>query len=449
MDARKDLKKDGSVDQARDESMQNQRNRYWRNYWLEKANKIYNGDVTQDGQFLTLTEELRKLKSHDHLCLIYESTEEWRTAIIPFIKIGLEKGERCIYVADTHAAHEICTYLDREGVDAKSFETTGQLLILNQKDAYTKGGCFDPDRMISLLTDETKKALASGYSALRVSDEMSWVLRGNPGSEKVIEYEAKLNNFLPKYPCLTICQYDRRKFSPEIIKAVIMTHPLVVLHGNIYSNFYYIPPEKFLSEERANYEVEQWLRNIKQGAERNEQLAHLATHDLLTDLPNRLLFSDRLRLALAHAERHQEKLAVMMLDLDNFKEVDDRLGHSVGDKVLQNVAHRLQASLRKSDTVARIGGDEFLITLSRIEKEEDVVKAAEKILLHIFTKPFEIEGHEIVATISIGFSIYPADASDVDTLLRYADIAMYQVKKCGRNNCQRYHSSMLPNKLLE
>jgi PAS domain S-box-containing protein len=118
--------------------------------------------------------------------------------------------------------------------------------------------------MIALLISETEKAIADGYQALRVTGEMTWVLRGYPGSEKLLEYEAKLNSdFFPKYPCLAICQYDRLKFDPEVIKGVIMTHPLVVRGNRIYRNFYYIAPGEFLKEKRAEMEVKQWLDNIE------------------------------------------------------------------------------------------------------------------------------------------------------------------------------------------
>jgi len=126
-------------------------------------------------------------------------------------------------------------------------------------------GTFDPDRMIALLISETEKALSEGYPALRVTGEMTWVLGGLPGSDRLLEYEARLNTeVFPKYPCLAICQYERAKFDPAIIKGVIMTHPLVVVSNRIYRNFYYIPPEKFLRTKRDEAEVGSWLENLHQ-----------------------------------------------------------------------------------------------------------------------------------------------------------------------------------------
>ena len=156
----------------------------------------------------TLAVALEELQPHDHLCLIYETHEEWRDAIIPFIMLGLAKGEKCAYIVDARTADEIRGYLREEGVDVAAAESSGQLTIIDQADAYTREGAFDPDRMITLLIEETTRALAEGYPALRVTGEMTWVLRGVPGSERLIEYEAKLNrDFFPRYPCVAICQY--------------------------------------------------------------------------------------------------------------------------------------------------------------------------------------------------------------------------------------------------
>jgi PAS domain S-box-containing protein len=212
----------------------------------------------------TLAVALEELQPHDHLCLIYETHDEWRDTVIPFITLGLAKGEKCAYIVDARTADEIRGYLQKEDVEVSAAESSGQLTIIDQADAYTREGVFDPDRMIALLVEETTKALAEGYPALRATGEMTWVLRGVPGSERLIEYEAKLNrDFFPHYPCVAICQYDRQKFDPEVIKGVVMTHPLLVRGNHIYHDFYYIPPEEFLSGKRSESEVEQWLVNIE------------------------------------------------------------------------------------------------------------------------------------------------------------------------------------------
>jgi diguanylate cyclase (GGDEF)-like protein len=180
-------------------------------------------------------------------------------------------------------------------------------------------------------------------------------------------------------------------------------------------------------------------QDITERKRAEEKLAYMATHDALTGLPNRWLFNDRLTLELARAYRNRQKVAVMLLDLDHFKDVNDTLGHTVGDKLLQVVGERLTSIVRKSDTVARMGGDEFMLLslFPGIRREEDAVKIAQRIL-QAFRKPFIFDDHEIRITTSIGIAIYPYDGKDADTLIKNADIAMYQAKARGRDNYQRY-----------
>lgn len=189
-----------------------------------------------------------------------------------------------------------------------------------------------------------------------------------------------------------------------------------------------------------------------------EQVAHaarveyLAYHDGLTTLPNRSLFSKLLSQSISHAHRYNRQLAVMFLDLDHFKHVNDTLGHESGDQLLQEVASRLKDCLRQSDTVARLGGDEFVVLLPELEKKMYISTVAQKILSAI-AKPFILRGDEYRVTTSIGISIYPQDGLDEQTLTKNADIAMYQAKEEGKNNFQFYseklHASSLERLTLE
>jgi len=172
-----------------------------------------------------------------------------------------------------------------------------------------------------------------------------------------------------------------------------------------------------------------------------EQVKHLAFHDPLTNLPNRLLFNDRLTLAVAQAHRHNQKLAVLFLDLDRFKVINDSLGHSVGDELLRQVAERIQEHVREGDTVARLGGDEFTLLVPGISAEEDAAKIARKICDAVHD-PFWIDGRELFVTTSLGVSVYPSDGHDAETLVRNADSAMYRAKEQGRDNYQLYTPAM-------
>ena len=194
------------------------------------------------------------------------------------------------------------------------------------------------------------------------------------------------------------------------------------------------------------------VQDISERKKAEERIRELAYYDSLTHLPNRLLFSERLKFVLTAAQRHRLMAATVFLDLDQFKRINDTLGHTVGDLLLMEVAERLRACLRSTDgmtraegpgdcTVARLGGDEFIISLSEITRGEDAAKVARRIL-ELLKAPFRLGGHEVFITGSIGISLFPTDGRDVDTLLKNADTAMYHAKDSGRNNYQFYDASM-------
>jgi diguanylate cyclase (GGDEF)-like protein/PAS domain S-box-containing protein len=164
----------------------------------------------------------------------------------------------------------------------------------------------------------------------------------------------------------------------------------------------------------------------------HERLRHMAQYDQLTGLPNRALFNDRLRIAMARAQRDQTSLSLLFLDLDRFKEVNDTLGHAMGDLLLQGVAQRLKACVRSSDTVARLGGDEFVMLLEGVHACESPQPVAQKIL-SAFAHPFELDGVNITISPSIGMAVYPDHGAHESKLLSHADEAMYEAKRQGRN----------------
>ena len=172
-----------------------------------------------------------------------------------------------------------------------------------------------------------------------------------------------------------------------------------------------------------------------------QRMHHMAHYDPLTDLPNRALITERLQQAVVRARRDRSHLAVMFIDLDKFKPINDTLGHEIGDLLLQQVAQRLRVSVRASDTVARIGGDEFIVLLSSIEQERDAVIVAEKILQALIEE-FEIEGHRLHISGSIGIAAYPEHGDNEKLLMINADIAMYHAKKQGRNDYRIFVPTM-------
>ena len=189
------------------------------------------------------------------------------------------------------------------------------------------------------------------------------------------------------------------------------------------------------------------LLDVTDRTRAEQEIHHLANYDSLTGLPNRNLLHDRLQQAIVQSARMQGSVGVLFLDLDRFKGVNESLGHKAGDQLLRTVAERLRVCVRESDTLARVGGDEFVIILSIVADEDGVSSAASKILA-IISEPFVIEEQELYLTTSIGVAVYPTDGADVQTLLKHADLAMYQAKDMDRNNFQ-FFSSDLNVKVME
>lgn len=182
-------------------------------------------------------------------------------------------------------------------------------------------------------------------------------------------------------------------------------------------------------------------KDITERMQTQEQLYYLAHHDALTKLPNRAMFVERLTQALLHAQRHGRALAVMFLDMDRFKLINDSLGHDIGDLLLQEFGQRLVDCVRSSDTVARLGGDEFTMLLEDMSDPQDASTVADKVINTLKT-PFNLNGHEFFMTTSMGISVYPGDGDDARSMLKNADTAMYRAKEHGRNNYQFYSADM-------
>ena len=182
-------------------------------------------------------------------------------------------------------------------------------------------------------------------------------------------------------------------------------------------------------------------RDITERKASEQRIMNLAHYDSLTGLPNRALLADRMKVAIKRAARQSSRLAVLFVDLDRFKPINDSLGHDVGDQLLKVVAERMQDSVRSVDTVSRVGGDEFVVLLSEIETAEDAARVAEK-LIYTLSQPYDIEEHELLLTASIGICIYPDNGTEPGILLRNADASMYTAKEAGRNRYQFYSEDM-------
>lgn len=240
-------------------------------------------------------------------------------------------------------------------------------------------------------------------------------------------------------------EYHDEAFFEEIVTSIVSTGDWQGeiwnrrKNGELYPTWITISTVANESQQVTHYvSVFSDITLVKQSQRELDFMAH---HDPLTKLPNRLLFNARLGHALETAQREDEQVAVLFIDLDRFKDVNDTLGHQVGDQLLKDVAKSMQGLLRADDTLARLGGDEFIIILERVRQAERVDTVARK-LLEVLAEPFMLSEREIFVSGSVGIAVYPKDGTDVDTLVRNADAAMYQAKSCGRNNYQFYRQEL-------
>jgi signal transduction histidine kinase len=223
----------------------------------------------------------------DHLCCLFDSEEEHRAVLTEVLGRGLEAGDKILYLAHERTADSVLGYLRDKGFDADAEAARGRIEIRSTNDAYISAGGFDPEGTISLLSEETDRAVAGGYRALRVTGEMTWALKGLPGSERLIEYESKLNHFFPGSRCLALCQYDRRRFTPEVLLSVIDTHPIVILGAEAFDNHYFVHPHTELAPDEARATLDSRLDSLRERKRmesfRENFIAH-AAHDIRTPI---------------------------------------------------------------------------------------------------------------------------------------------------------------------
>src|SRR5258705_2579196 len=211
-----------------------------------------------------LVAALEQLGPHDHFCSIYENREEHYGVAIPFMQIGLDRGEKCIYIADDGMVGDVRQAMQSEGIDVERATASKALVLATKEQAYLRHGSFNPDWMFTFWKEATQSAMSEGFSALRATGETEWVVRGARGLERWMEYESRLTHAVSENNCSALCQYNRRLFPPELILDVIRTHPVVVYRGTVCRNMYYVPPDEFLGTNQAAHEVERMLTNIRE-----------------------------------------------------------------------------------------------------------------------------------------------------------------------------------------
>jgi diguanylate cyclase len=275
-----------------------------------------------------------------------------------------------------------------------------------------------------VLEDETVGALVAGY-AVSSFPERQQIERLACDSKIPFESLWEAVRSLQPVPELRLSQFGEllQLLGTSLLRDAHLTHQ--------YREVLKSAQQLTIDAERANRLTDESLL----------QMSHMASHDPLTGLPNRMLLEERIVRAVTVARRYQRQLAVLFLDVDRFKHINDSLGHGVGDRLLQSVAERLSASVRSSDTVSRQGGDEFVVLLSEVAHAPAAAASAQKIISRL-TAPHVTAGHELHVSVSIGISVFPGDGDDAATLIKCADTAMYQAKALGRDQYQFFTANM-------
>lgn len=204
---------------------------------------------------------LEDLGPEDHLCLLFKTEQEKHLVLLSFVQLGLKGTEKVIYVGDAHQPEAVMQQLTVDP-NGDRHVSTGQLRITNFAEVNMHGSVFDPDRMLRLLHNETAVALDEGWHGLRVAIEMTWALKGLPGSGRLVEFEAKSNAFYCRSKCLAMCLYDLRCFSPLQLLYVLATHPTVIYRQHVCDNIYYRIPQSFINRESASEILDDWLDEL-------------------------------------------------------------------------------------------------------------------------------------------------------------------------------------------
>src|SRR5574339_1325796 len=203
-----------------------------------------------------------------------------------------------------------------------------------------------------------------------------------------------------------------------------------------------------LGEDGQILSILSFVQDVSARIRAEERLQHMATRDALTGLPNRLMLNERLTQAIAQARRNGRRVGVLFIDLDRFKNVNDTLGHRIGDELLKHVTQALSEALRETDLLARLGGDEFMVIVEDFDEPQVLSRIAQK-LLDAIAQPFRIEEHDIYVTSSIGIAVYPDDSDDPEELLKYAHVSMYRSKDLGRNTYQFLDANLAEDRLRQ
>lgn len=350
--------------------------------------------------------ELSDLQPGDHLCCLYRTEEDHRSLLAPYMREGLAQGQKIAYIADAHTADTVLGYLHDDGLDVDPYVRSGQLSILSSVDAYMRSEVFDPGEMIGLLDSETRRALDEGFTALRATGEMGWALCGFPGSTRLMEYEARLNDFIQDNRALGICQYDTRHFEPSTLLEVLRTHPIVLAGGEVYENLYYIPPDDYLDDDLSGAILEQWLSNLASRKRIEQTLIRQAEE--LREVDRR---KDAFLATLAHELRNplsaiRSAAQVLHLSLQNGQSAERAL--EILDRQIGNASRLLD----DMSDVSRISRGKV-----QLRKEAVGVSAAMSHAAEVAGPLIAASGHELAVSLPRGLLRVEADPTRLEQVL--------------------------------
>jgi hypothetical protein len=249
---------------------------------------------------------------------MYETQSEQLRAGVQFIRTGLDRGEKCIYAMDENTMAGILGAMRAGGIDVDSAARSGALSVVSTREAYFRNGCFDPDMLCS-FREAAALAKAQGFRALRVAGEMTWEIGAEIGISRLMEYEAKVNRCFRDTDVLGLCLYNRSRFSPEVIRDLIRTHPLVLYGRMVCRNMYYLPPDEFLGRQKASREVERLLRNMRDRQSAEEELRRIGKElrRKAQELERKTRERDELFHVFVHREARMAELKARIRELEN------------------------------------------------------------------------------------------------------------------------------------
>ncbi len=369
--------------------------------------------------------------------ILLQSHQGWAVLLFSAVPLYLlvQKGYRSVLVSEEALRESEAALREAAGgVSALEGEN-----VLPELVNYLARALGVDHAFVGRISQDTRNvatvALCSGG---RILDNVQYVLAGTP-CESVLDgagyccHPKKVQRLFPEDHMLVDLGIESYAGIPLVASSGQVIGLMAVMDGREIKKARYVESILRIFAARAAAELE------KKSAE--DKVAYLANHDVLTGLPNRALVNDRLNMALAMAKRTRNMVAVMTVDLDQFKNINDTVGHQIGDRLLMMVAGRLQGLVRQDDTVSRTGDDEFTLVLQQIAQGEDAARVAEKILASTGS-PFPIDGHEFHLTVSLGISLFPNDGQDAQGLLKNAESAMYRATESGGNGYQFYTPAM-------